>query len=56
MTIEPFDSWMSHPRAIAEKRLLEVRYKRAVCLEEPHDYGLTIGKVKLFRWFFFSKS
>ena len=34
-------------RAIAEKRLLEIRYKRAVRLVEPHDYGVIDGTKRL---------
>lgn len=34
-------------RAIAEKRLLEIRYKRAVHLAEPHDYGVIDGTERL---------
>jgi hypothetical protein len=34
-------------RAIAEKRLLELRYKRAVRLAEPHDYGIIDGTGRL---------
>jgi hypothetical protein len=34
-------------RAIAEKRLLELRYKRAVRLAEPHDYGVLDGTERL---------
>jgi hypothetical protein len=34
-------------RAIAEKRLLELRYKRAVRLAEPHDYGVIDGTARL---------
>jgi hypothetical protein len=34
-------------RAIAEKRLLEIRYKRAVRLAEPHDYGVIDGTERL---------
>lgn len=34
-------------RAIAEKRLLEVRYKGAVRLAEPHDYGVIDGTERL---------
>ena len=30
-------------RAIAEKRLLEFHYKKAVRLAEPHDYGVIGG-------------
>lgn len=34
-------------RAIAEKRLLELRYKRAERLAEPHDYGVIDGVERL---------
>ena len=34
-------------RAIAQKRLLEIRYKRAVRLAEPHDYGVIDGTERL---------
>jgi hypothetical protein len=34
-------------RAIVEKRLLEIRYKRAVRLAEPHDYGVIDGTERL---------
>jgi hypothetical protein len=34
-------------RAIAEKRLLEIRYKRAARLAEPHDYGVIDGTERL---------
>jgi hypothetical protein len=34
-------------RAIAERRLLEIRYKRAVRLAEPHDYGVIDGTERL---------
>jgi len=34
-------------RAIAEKRLLELRYKGAVRLAEPHDYGVIDGTERL---------
>jgi hypothetical protein len=41
MTITPLGSLDEHIRhAIAEKRLLELRYKRTVRLAEPHDYGV----------------
>ncbi|BDC49060.1 hypothetical protein F183_A13760 [Bryobacterales bacterium F-183] len=35
-------------RAIAEKRLIEFRYKGKVRVVEPHDYGVHNGEVKLF--------
>jgi hypothetical protein len=34
-------------RGIAEKRLLELGYKRAVRLAEPHDYGVLDGTTRL---------
>ena len=34
-------------RAIAEKRLLELRHERAVRLAEPHDYGVIDGTARL---------
>jgi hypothetical protein len=34
-------------RAIAEKRLLEIRYKTAVRIVEPHDYGVIEGAERL---------
>ena len=34
-------------RAIAEKRLLELVYKRAIRLAEPHDYGVIGGTRRL---------
>ena len=34
-------------RAIAEKWLLEIHYKRAVRLVEPHDYGVIDGTERL---------
>lgn len=33
--------------AIAEKRLLEISYKKAVRLVEPHDYGVIDGTARL---------
>ncbi len=48
MIIEPRDSLDERiRRAIAEKRLLEIRYKRAVRLAEPHDYGVIDGTERL---------
>jgi hypothetical protein len=48
MTTAPLDSLDARiRRAIAEKRLLEIRYKRAVRLVEPHDYGLIDGTKRL---------
>ena len=48
MTIERVDS-VDQPirRAITEKRLLELRYKKAVRLAEPHDYGVIDGTPRL---------
>lgn len=41
MNTSPLDSLNQRiRRAIAQKRLLEIRYKRAVRLPEPHDYGV----------------
>jgi hypothetical protein len=34
-------------RGIAERRLLELRYKKAVRLAEPHDYGIIDGATRL---------
>ncbi|MGC4081971.1 MAG: hypothetical protein QM736_07655 [Vicinamibacterales bacterium] len=34
-------------RAIADKRLLEIRYKGAMRLAEPHDYGVIDGTERL---------
>ena len=34
-------------RAIGQKRLLEIRYKRAFRLVEPHDYGVIEGTERL---------
>ena len=40
--------WMSASgAAIAEKRLVEIRYKKAVRLAEPHDYGVIDGTERL---------
>ena len=48
MTVSPLDSLDERiRRAIAEKRLLEIRYKRAVRLAEPHDYGVIDGTERL---------
>ena len=48
MTIAPLDSLDERiRRAIAEKRLLELRYKRAVRLAEPPDYGVIDGTERL---------
>ena len=48
MTVSPLDSF-DEPirRAIAQKRLLEIGYKRAVRLAEPHDYGVIDGTERL---------
>ena len=34
-------------RGIAEKRILELRYKQTVRLAEPHDYGVIDGTERL---------
>lgn len=34
-------------RAIAQKRLVEIRYKSATRLAEPHDYGVIDGTDRL---------
>ena len=48
MTIGPLDSLdVRIRRAIAEKRLLELHYNRAVRLAEPHDYGVIDGTARL---------
>jgi hypothetical protein len=48
MTIAPDDSLDERiRRAIAEKRLLQLHYKRAVRLAEPHDYGVIDGTPRL---------
>ena len=48
MTIAPLDSLDERiRRAIAERRLLELRYKRADRLAEPHDYGVIDGTERL---------
>jgi hypothetical protein len=48
MTTAPLDSLDECiRRAIAEKRLLELRYKGAVRLSEPHDYGVINGTRRL---------
>ena len=48
MTTSPLDSLDERiRRAIAEKRLLEIRYKTAVRLVEPHDYGVIDGTERL---------
>jgi hypothetical protein len=48
MTASPLDSLDERiRRAIAEKRLLEIRYKRAVRLVEPRDYGVIDGTERL---------
>ncbi|HTV00753.1 MAG TPA: hypothetical protein VMF13_09460 [Luteitalea sp.] len=43
--IDPADERIR--RAIAQKRLLEVRYKGAVRLAEPHDYGVLDDSARL---------
>jgi hypothetical protein len=48
MTIALLDSLDERIRhAVAEKRLLEIRYKRGVRLAEPHDYGVIDGTARL---------
>ena len=48
MTIAPLGSLDERiRRAIAGKWLLEIRYKRAVRLAEPHDYGVIDGTERL---------
>lgn len=48
MTVTPLGSLDERIRhAIAAKRLLELRYKRAVRLVEPHDYGVIDGTERL---------
>jgi hypothetical protein len=48
MTVSPLDSLDARIRhAIAQKRLLEIRYKRAVRIVEPHDYGVIDGTERL---------
>jgi hypothetical protein len=48
MNIAPLASFDQRiRRAIAEKRLLEMRYNRAVRLAEPHDYGVIDGTERL---------
>jgi len=48
MTISLVDSLnLRIRRAIAEQRLLELRYKGAVRLAEPHDYGVLDGTERL---------
>ena len=48
MAIGPIDSLDERiRRAIAEKRLLRLRYKSAVRLAEPHDYGVLDGTGRL---------
>ena len=48
MATAPLDSLDERiRRAIVEKRLLEIRYKRAVRLAEPHDYGFIDGTERL---------
>jgi hypothetical protein len=48
MAILPLDTLDARiRRAIAGKRLLEIRYKGAVRLAEPHDYGVIDGTERL---------
>ena len=48
ITVSPLDSLDVRIRyAIAQKRLLEIRYKRAVRVVEPHDYGVIEGTERL---------
>jgi hypothetical protein len=48
MTSAPLDSLDERiRRAIAEKHLVEIRYKSAPRLAEPHDYGVIDGTVRL---------
>lgn len=48
MNVLPLDSLdQCIRRAIDRKRLLEIRYKRAVRLAEPHDYGVIDGTERL---------
>jgi len=48
MTIESLESVDGSIRyAIAEKQLLQIRYKKAVRLAEPHDYGVIDGTERL---------
>jgi hypothetical protein len=48
MALAPIDSLDGRiRRAIAEKRLVEIRYKRAVRLAEPHDSGVIDGTERL---------
>jgi hypothetical protein len=48
MTVARFDSLDERiRRAVAEKRLLELRYKSTVRLAEPHDYGVIDGIERL---------
>ena len=48
VTTAPLDSLDERiRRSIAEKRLLEIHYKRAVRLAEPHDYGGIDGTERL---------
>lgn len=48
MTVLSFESLDRRiRRAIAEKRLIEIRYKNAVRLAEPHDYGVIDGMERL---------
>lgn len=48
MTSAPPDSLDERiRRAIAAKRLVELRYKGALRLAEPHDYGVIAGTARL---------
>ncbi len=48
MNTAPFDLLEERiRRAIAEKRLLDLRYKGATRLAEPHDYGVINGTGRL---------
>ena len=48
MTMAPRDSLDERiRRAIAERRLLEICYKGAARLVEPHDYGVIDGNERL---------
>ena len=48
MTTSPLDSLDARiRRAIAGKQLLEIRYKGAARLVEPHDYGVIDGTERL---------
>ena len=48
VTMAPLDSLDECiRRAIAEKRLLQIGYKKAIRLAEPHDYGIVEGTERL---------